>query len=624
MKAFSKFNDINKLENIQDKQREWLKDYEGLMFGVAVEGKNLTEWKNTRYKDSKFETKINLIGRRRDRTIIEFDGDAEEAKQYLEKTYEKLKSMGFGFIRSTHHGKSDYLWLEFSKEVSDGEVEQFLKWIAPEGSEIDVNFASSKRIFPVLFAVHRKHSYHREMPIEYFEGQQIDIDKLGIKGIRVNKKKVITADGFEYETIEKKQYTEQELDEALVELRKCYDEIVFIIRRYIDMPEQYYHLIALWVLGTYVHDEFETFPLLFINAVKGSGKSRLLKIISALSRNGKIVLDLKEAVLFRTAKGNTILIDEFEGVAKKESGTLRTLINAAYKKGATVERMKKTLINGKEEHIVERFDLYTPVVMANIWGAEEVLQDRCITVILEKSNDSSRIKLIEDFDKSTLISALKVRLTQFSVVWCSVVTKKNTIEAWNNYIISKYPSCQNEQITPEYIYTYNTLNYTKLHLDYNEMFNKIDETKIDGRNLELFFPLFFIAEALGEKAFNRTLQLSTNIVSEKKSEEYAESKDISLLDFISKSHEWRGMFKSVHDIAKEFKMVAVEDPEEEKWLNAHWVGRSLKRNKLVLKKRRLTRGVQVMIDIDKAGELLKRFREVIEESAYKNNEELKE
>src|SRR3990167_10876330 len=133
----------------------------------------------------------------------------------------------------------------------------------------------------------------------------------------------------------------EEKELAIINFKNSYYVIKDILKQYCDLPEDYYPILSLWILGTYVHKEFNTFPELFINAVKGSGKSRLLKLIAELSYRGKVVIDLKEAVLFRTAKSHTICIDEFEKVGHKDNGTMRTLINAAYKKGAYVERMKK-------------------------------------------------------------------------------------------------------------------------------------------------------------------------------------------------------------------------------------------------------------------------------------------
>lgn len=402
-------------------------------------------------------------------------------------------------------------------------------------------------------------------------------------------------------------------EKAIEKFRECYYDIIESLRKYCDLPDKYYPIVALWILGTYAHRTFDTYPELFINATKGSGKSRLLKLISYLSFNGKVVLDLKEAVLFRTAKNHTICIDEFEKVGHKDSSTLRTLINAAYKKGTAVERMKKVSFKGQEEQIVERFDLFTPVCMANIWGIEDVLSDRCITLILEKSDNKDITLLMEKFENDKKIRSIKDNLVYLVYMLCSVVTSENISEKWNDYVIDRYSGEKQKETT---LTTLNTLNtqttqttpIVRLNQEQLEIFNKIHDTGLDGRNLELFFPLFIIAKMIGTDIFDNILAIAREITKEKKEEEYAESKDVSLIDFISHQIEWRGNFVSIHDVCQRFKMNTVEDPEEEKWLNPRWLGRALKRSKLIIQKRRVGKGVEVMIDVDKAKTLLKRFK----------------
>jgi len=125
-----------------------------------------------------YASNINKIQRHKKRLVIEFDG--EKTNEYLEDVYNKLKELGYGFIRSSHGGKCDYLWVEFTKELKTNEAKQFLLFIAPEGSEVDINFCSDLKRFPVLFAEHWKYGT-RELPLEYFEGEQIDYNKLDIK-----------------------------------------------------------------------------------------------------------------------------------------------------------------------------------------------------------------------------------------------------------------------------------------------------------------------------------------------------------------------------------------------------------------------------------------------------------
>ena len=200
MRAFQNFKEIEKLGSVVEQHKAWLKDYVGLNYSPAFNGKHTRKYsqEKLRYKD--FSTDINCIARLPNRTIIEFDD--ENAKENLEKVYNKLKENKWGFIRSSHKGRCDYLWIEFNREMRDNEIRNFLKWICPEGAEIDMNFSSSKRIFPVLYTIHWKHSDNREMPIEYFEGEQIDYDSLNLDENK-DKTTFTKKSGYIYHTFKK-------------------------------------------------------------------------------------------------------------------------------------------------------------------------------------------------------------------------------------------------------------------------------------------------------------------------------------------------------------------------------------------------------------------------------------
>ena len=70
--------------------------------------------------------------------------------------------------------------------------------------------------------------------------------------------------------------------------------------------------------------------------------------------------------MFRTS--GALAIDEFEGVSRKGGENLRELLNSAYKRGAKVKRMKQQKTESGTEMVVEEFDVYRPIVLANIWG----------------------------------------------------------------------------------------------------------------------------------------------------------------------------------------------------------------------------------------------------------------
>jgi len=213
MIAFQNFKQIEALKTVEEKHRAWLKDYEGLHFSIAKDKKDLIFWKKDMnkyvYNDHLWEgwncedfkgnylyaKDINKIQRHPKRLVIEFDG--ERTNEYLEEVYNKLKEKGIGFIRSNHGGKCDYLWVEFSRELKPKEAKEFLKWIAPEGSEIDLNFHSDNKRFPVLFARHWKYKL-QEIPNEYFEGEQIDYGSLKIEKPKGEIKKDVKEEGLYY------------------------------------------------------------------------------------------------------------------------------------------------------------------------------------------------------------------------------------------------------------------------------------------------------------------------------------------------------------------------------------------------------------------------------------------
>jgi len=379
-------------------------------------------------------------------------------------------------------------------------------------------------------------------------------------------------------------------------LGEQYENILNRLEYYLDMPEDYRKITALWVIGSYLHKDFETYPYLFFNAMRGSGKSRILKLITALC-NGSMMASLTEAVLFRTT--GTLAIDEFESLGSKEKQALRELLNACYKKGIKICRMKKKKTMEGEQQVVEEFEPYRPIVMANIWGIEEVLGDRCITLVLEKSNDANFTKLVENFRDDETIKEIIRTFTTIQCSLCSVVSPQNIYIQWNNYIKAKYIT------TLHTLTTLTTLTpLTTSYDQYLEMFNKIDETNLDGRHLELYLPLFLIAKAIDPQLFEEILSISKKMIHEKRMEEYTESKDILMYNLISKQDEKH--YYKVNELVNTFRLM-VGDGEHD-WLNAKWMGRALKRLNLHIDKRRVGDGIEVTLNIQKAKDKLELFK----------------
>lgn len=399
----------------------------------------------------------------------------------------------------------------------------------------------------------------------------------------------------EFKELEEDAKLSEKTNNAKIRLGEAYEGICEVIDKYMDLPQERIELVALWILSTYFHSEFSTFPFLFLNAMRGSGKTRLLRIISNLAKGGKgkVQTGISEAVLFRMPPGDTLVLDELESIGSKEKGVFREYLNACYKKGGTVERVKKTNKKEGEAWEIETFQPYKPIAMANIWGMDEVLGDRCIPLILEKSNNPAKTKMIEDFEENPLFTTIKNNIIEFSVVCVVSLRKKNYKKLWNCYISNRYINNTNDT---------NYTNYTN-NIIQEEIFDKIDKLDLDGRNLELSFPLLIIASYISDELFEKTLKTISEIMSIKKDDEITESRDVSVYEFVSQQDNSL-QFVSLKDLLNHFK---VWFGNEEDWVNEKWLGKSLKRLNLVVDKKRMASGRFVMLNVAKAKEKIKMF-----------------
>ena len=146
---------------------------------------------------------------------------------------------------------------------------------------------------------------------------------------------------------------------------------------YLENPDLYL-LIALWVLGTHLHMDFDYMGYLYAySPEKQSGKSTLLKVLKPLVFNPSgPQVSPSPAVLFRLAKGYTQLLDEADSWTNMEE--LRNILNAGFEKGGVVQRCGGQRTNFK----VETFEVYGPRALAGIGlnKLPETTQDRTFAI----------------------------------------------------------------------------------------------------------------------------------------------------------------------------------------------------------------------------------------------------
>lgn len=186
-------------------------------------------------------------------------------------------------------------------------------------------------------------------------------------------------------------YSEGGVSDAEISPHTLVCEIERYIRQfYYHKNTTVYKILSLWILGTYYYELFGQYPYLFLNGEKGSGKTMLDLSLYMFSLNAKLAVNISDSALFRlvSLEGGTIILDEIENLTsrgKTQDNLMATLLKGGYQRGSKVYRQNM------ETNATEGFEVFSPKVISNIYGVEDVIEDRCIRI------DSFRMKIREGF-----------------------------------------------------------------------------------------------------------------------------------------------------------------------------------------------------------------------------------
>jgi len=164
-----------------------------------------------------------------------------------------------------------------------------------------------------------------------------------------------------------------------------FQECSQLYEKYLDFKEPFAaSMLSIWTIGTYLYQVFDAYPYIFLTGEKGSGKTKTHNVFNYLCFNAIASSDMSPAILFRTVEssGGTILIDEAEKIKDpKVSQDFRLLLNAGYKKGGMAHRAKPDTFEPQS------FNIYSPKAIANIKGLEDVLESRCVTIVMLRTRN---------------------------------------------------------------------------------------------------------------------------------------------------------------------------------------------------------------------------------------------
>ena len=181
-------------------------------------------------------------------------------------------------------------------------------------------------------------------------------------------------------------------EHELSETGDTLEAVKVTLERFVVFPNEHQAVaVAVWVMHTYVFTAFDTTPYLYVkSATKQSGKTRLFEVLSLLAARAWLVVEASEATLFRSIekKQPTLLLDEIDAAFGKDAELtqgIRGVINAGYRKGATVPRC-----SGSGFEVVD-FSVFCPKAFAGIGDKlPDTIVDRSIPIELRRRSKLER------------------------------------------------------------------------------------------------------------------------------------------------------------------------------------------------------------------------------------------
>jgi len=299
---------------------------------------------------------------------------------------------------------------------------------------------NNKEIIQLL----KQHKKFQKLPIGFFEGKlyyglQINNKnaifsankKFYIDNIRIDRKtkqKIGNKEiPFEYINAYKPlhfEQTEQFYDEYInkkniyqyrMPRRRLFQKLWDTIDFYMDLQPEQTTIISLWIIATYFYVSFYWYPILFIHAPKGSGKTKLLDILYRTAFRTKFVSasgSVTRAQLIRSkdAYAGTTIIDEYESSVDAESKkAVNTVLNGSCKRDATTEILTK---DGDGNWDVKEFDLFSPCVLASIQDIHHVTKSRCLTIRLFRTKKDKGSRKIDTEKQENEFAYLRKELAK--------------------------------------------------------------------------------------------------------------------------------------------------------------------------------------------------------------------
>ncbi|MFD6676066.1 DUF3631 domain-containing protein [Rhodococcus zopfii] len=207
------------------------------------------------------------------------------------------------------------------------------------------------------------------------------------------------------------------------------DDITEWLRWYSVYPDEHCApTYALWLAHTHASVAFYVSPrIIFSSPEPGSGKTRDLELGALLAHNPRLTISASTAAIYRRISAAledellppTFFYDEVDAIfgrgASPQSEDLRALLNAGYKRGATVDRCEGDAKNMK----VREFPVFAPAALAGLAGnMPATITTRAVTIHKRKRAPGEKVHPFRERDAETEAKTMREDLAE----WIGSVT----------------------------------------------------------------------------------------------------------------------------------------------------------------------------------------------------------
>lgn len=210
------------------------------------------------------------------------------------------------------------------------------------------------------------------------------------------------------------------------ELKLC-EEIQSFIKKYVDLSDDFVVVSSVYVMMTWLYDQFRVLPYLRVVGIFGTGKSRFLEVVGNLSYKPMFASgSMSIASVFRTIDEiqGTLVLDEADFKNTEASSEIAKIFNTGHADVFPVLRMKPNAQN--KDFDTKAFKVFGPKIIGSRERfRDEALESRCLSYSMFPRKDvKSPVTLPREFEDEAL--HIRNKLLQFRFKYFGKINYEKT------------------------------------------------------------------------------------------------------------------------------------------------------------------------------------------------------